>query len=183
MGKLKTWQEQLQEMVDNGISAAEEAQKNLSAKPFDYAEKFEADVREYSVKSLHKRYSDLSSTLFDQLRSANSRVGGYAGNLVSKLEKETVEQADTVSEAAEEAGQKVSRAAKSAGQEASRTAKSAGQEVSDTAQSAKKAVTGKTSESSSTAKTAKSASTAKSSTAKTQASTAKSEDESSSTSD
>ncbi len=171
MGKLKTWQEQLQEMVDNGISAAEEAQKNLSAKPFDYAEKFEADVREYSVKSLHKRYSDLSSTLFDQLRSVNSRVGGYAGNLVSKLEKETVEQADTVSEAAEDAGQ-----------EASRTAKSAGQEVSHTAQSAKKAVTGKTSESSSTAKTAKSASTAKSSTAKTQASTAKSEDESSSTS-
>ena len=157
MGKLKTWQEQLQEMVDNGISAAEEAQKNLSAKPFDYAEKFEADVREYSVKSLHKRYSDLRSTLFNQLRSVNSRVGGYAGNLVSKLEKEAVEQADTVSEAAEDAGQ-----------EASRTAKSAGQEVSHTAQSAKKAVTGKTSESSSTAKT--------------QASTAKSEDESSSTS-
>lgn len=171
MGKLKTWQEQLQEMVDNGISAAEEAQKNLSAKPFDYAEKLEADVREYSVKSLHKRYSDLSSTLFNQLRSVNSRVGGYAGNLVSKLEKEAVEQADTVSEAAEDAGQ-----------EASRTAKSAGQEVSQTAQSAKKAVTGETSESSSTAKTAKSASTAKSSTAKTQASTAKSEDESSSTS-
>ena len=157
MGKLKTWQEQLQEMVDNGISAAEEAQKNLSAKPFDYAEKLEADVREYSVKSLHKRYSDLSSTLFNQLRSVNSRVGGYAGNLVSKLEKEAVEQADTVSEAAEDAGQEVSR-----------TAKSAGQEVSHTAQSAKKAVTGKTSESSSTAKT--------------QASTAKSEDESNSTS-
>lgn len=162
MGKFKTWQEQLQEMVDNGINAAEEAQKNLSAKPFDYAEKFEANVREYSVKSLHKRYSDLSSTLFDQLRSVNSRVGGYAGNLVSKLEKETVEQADAVSEAAENAGQ-----------EASRTARSAGQEVSNTAQSAKKAVTGKT---------AKSASTAKSSTANTQAPTAKSEDVSSSTS-
>lgn len=162
MGKLKTWQEQLQEMVDNGISAAEEAQKNLSAKPFDYAEKLEAGAREYSVKSLHKRYSDLSSTLYDQLRSANSFVGGYAGSLASKLEKETVEQADAVSEAAEEAGQEASRTAKSASQEVSRTAKSAakeasraaksaGQEVSDTAQSAKKSVTGKTSESSSAA--------------------------------
>lgn len=162
MGKLRTWQEQLQEMVDNGISAAEEAQKNLSAKPFHYAEKIEAEVREYSVKSLHKRYSDLSSTLFDQLRSANSFVGGYAGSLASKLEKETVEQADAVSEAAEDAGQQasrtaksasqeVSRAAKSAGKEASRTAKSAGQEVSDSAQSAKNAVTGKASEFSSAA--------------------------------
>lgn len=160
MGKLKTWQEQLQEMVDNGISAAEEAQKSLAAKPFDYAEKFEADVREYSVKSLRKRYSDLSSALFERLRAVNNRLGGYAGDLVAKLEKETAEQADTVSEAAEEAGEEVAR----------------------TAQSAKKAVAGKTSGSTATAKTSKSASTAKSSAAKSQTSEAKSEGESNSTS-
>jgi hypothetical protein len=138
MGKLKSYQQQIQDIVDKGINAAEEQQKKLASKPFQYAEKLESEVREYSVKNLHARYEDYSGSLFDQLRSLNNRVGGYAASLVSKLEKEAVDSADTVSKAAEEAAD----------------------EVSETAESAKKTVEGQ--------KPAAKRSTAKSSTAKAQ---------------
>lgn len=110
MGKLKSYQEQLQDIVEKGINAAEEQQKKLSSKPFEYAEKLESEAREYSVKNLRTRYYGYSESLFDQLRSLNSRVGSFAADLVAKLEKEAAEGADTVSEAADD----VSDAAQSA---------------------------------------------------------------------
>ncbi|MGP9831686.1 hypothetical protein [Marinobacter sp. NSM] len=102
MGKLKSYQEQLQDIVEKGINAAEEQQKKLASKPFDYAEKLEAEAREYSVKTLRKRYTGYSENLFEQLRSLNSRFGNFAAELVAKLEKEAAEGADAVSEAAED---------------------------------------------------------------------------------
>jgi DNA repair ATPase RecN len=101
MGKLKSYQEQLQDIVEKGINAAEEQQKKLASKPFDYAEKLEAEAREYSVKTLRKRYTGYSENLFEQLRSLNSRFGNFAAELVAKLEKEAAEGADAVSGAAE----------------------------------------------------------------------------------
>lgn len=137
MGKLKSYQEQLQDIVEKGINAAEEQQKKLASKPFDYAEKLETEVREYSVKGLRKRYTGYSENLFGQLRSLNSRFGNFAAELVAKIEKEAAEGADTVSEAAEG--------------------------VSDAAQDAKKSVTAKKPAARKT--TARKASTAKSETA------------------
>lgn len=102
MGKLKSYQEQLQDIVEKGINAAEEQQKKLSSKPFEYAEKLESEAREYSVKNLRTRYYGYSESLFDQLRSLNSRVGSFAADLVAKLEKEAAEGADTVADAADE---------------------------------------------------------------------------------
>lgn len=65
MGKLKSYQEQLQDIVEKGINAAEEQQKKLASKPFDYAEKLEAEAREYSVKNLRERYNGYSENLFE----------------------------------------------------------------------------------------------------------------------
>ena len=110
MGKLKSYQEQIQEIVVKGINAAEEQQKKLVAKPFEYAEKLEADVREYSVKALRERYNEYSVSLFEQLRSLNERVNNFAADLVAKLEKEAAE----VAEGVEEAAKKVEEAAKPA---------------------------------------------------------------------
>ena len=101
MGKLKTYQEQLQEIVEKGINAAEEQQKKLASKPFEYAEKLESGAREYSVKTLRTRYYGYSENLFEQLRSLNTRFGSFAADLVAKLEKEVVESADEVAEAAD----------------------------------------------------------------------------------
>ena len=86
MGKLKTYQQQIQEIVEKGINAAEAQQKKLSAKPFEFAEKLESGAREYSVKSLRDRYNGYSETLFEQFRSLNLRMGGFASDIVSKLE-------------------------------------------------------------------------------------------------
>lgn len=107
MGKLKSYQEQLQDIVEKGINAAEEQQKKLASKPFDYAEKLETEVREYSVKGLRKRYTGYSENLFGQLRTLNSRFGNFAAELVAKLEKEAAEGADAVSDAAQDAKKSV----------------------------------------------------------------------------
>lgn len=113
MGKLKSYQEQIQDIVEKGINAAEEQQKKLSAKPFEYAEKLESEVREYSVKTLRDRYNGYSDNLFEQLRSLNTRFGNFAAELVAKLEKEAAEGADAVSEAAEEVSEAAQTAKKS----------------------------------------------------------------------
>ncbi|HTN33810.1 MAG TPA: hypothetical protein VL091_07390 [Marinobacter sp.] len=113
MGKLKSYQEQIQEIVANGINAAEEQQKKLAAKPFEYAEKLESGAREYSVKSLRKRYDGYSENLFEQLRTLNNRVGNFAAELVAKLEKEAAEGADAVSSAADDVSEAAQDAKKS----------------------------------------------------------------------
>jgi len=46
----------------------------------------ESGAREYSVKSLRDRYNGYSETLFEQFRSLNLRMGGFASDIVSKLE-------------------------------------------------------------------------------------------------
>ncbi|EMP54174.1 hypothetical protein MSNKSG1_17351 [Marinobacter santoriniensis NKSG1] len=112
MGKLKSYQEQLQDIVEKGINAAEEQQKKLASKPFEYAEKLESEAREYSVKTLRKRYDGYSESLFEQLRSLNSRFGSFAADLVAKLEKEAAEGADAVSDTAEEVAQSAQEAKK-----------------------------------------------------------------------
>ncbi|OZB04972.1 MAG: hypothetical protein B7X58_14405 [Marinobacter sp. 34-60-7] len=125
MGKLKSYQEQLQDIVEKGINAAEEQQKKLAAKPFEVAEKLEAEAREYSVKTLRKRYNGYSENLFGQLRSLNSRFGNFAADLVAKIEKEAAEGADAISEAAEDVSEAAQDAKKSVTQKTTAARKSA----------------------------------------------------------
>lgn len=108
MGKLKSYQQQLQEIVEKGINAAEEQQKKLAAKPFELAEKLESDVREYSVESLRNRYNGYSESLFEQLRNLNGRFGNFAAELVARIEKDVREGADAAIETAEEVKEVVS---------------------------------------------------------------------------
>ncbi|MEC7814861.1 MAG: hypothetical protein VX939_01200 [Pseudomonadota bacterium] len=124
MGKLKSYQEQLQDIVEKGINAAEEQQKKLAAKPFEVAEKLEAEAREYSVKTLRKRYNGYSENLFEQLRSLNSRFGNFAADLVAKIEKEAAEGADAISEAADDVSEAAQDAKKSVTQKTTAARKS-----------------------------------------------------------
>ncbi|OEY66486.1 hypothetical protein [Marinobacter sp. X15-166B] len=102
MSKLKAYQQQLQDIVEKGINAAEERQKKLSAKPFEFAEKLEADVREYSVQGLRNRYYGCSENVFERLRKLNGRFGNFAADLIARLEKDVQEGADAVVEVAED---------------------------------------------------------------------------------
>ena len=100
MGVLITYQQQLQDMVNKGIDAAEKQQKRLSAKPFDMAEKLEESARTHSVKSLRKSYYGYSENVFDQLRELNGMVGEFTSQLISRVEKQVAEGADVVEEGA-----------------------------------------------------------------------------------
>lgn len=100
MGVLITYQQQLQDMVNKGIDAAEKQQKRLSAKPFDMAEKLEESARTHSVKSLRKTYYGYSENVFDQLRELNGMVGEFTAQLISRVEKQVAESADTIVESA-----------------------------------------------------------------------------------
>ena len=133
MGKLKTYQQQIQEIVEKGINAAEEQQKKLSAKPFEYAEKLEAGAREYSVESLRTRYYGYSETLFEQFRSLNLRMGGFAANIVSKLEKEAAEGAEAVADAVADAADDVTSVAQSSKHKAAEGTDTVSEAVSDAA--------------------------------------------------
>lgn len=133
MGKLKTYQQQLQGIVDRGINAAEEQQKKISAKPFNFAEKLENDLRAYSVKTLRRRYYGYSDEVFDQLRSLNSRFSNFAGDLVAKLEREATESTDAISEAAESAVTEVSKTARKAASKVSDTTEEVASDVSEAA--------------------------------------------------
>jgi len=100
MGVLTTYQQQLQDMVNKGIDAAEKQQKRLSTKPFDMAEKLEESARTHSVKSLRKSYYGYSENVFDQLRELNGTVGEFTAQLISRVEKQVAEDADVVEEGA-----------------------------------------------------------------------------------
>jgi heparin binding hemagglutinin HbhA len=100
MGVLTTYQQQLQDMVNKGIDAAEKQQKRLSAKPFDMAEKLEESARTHSVKSLRKSYYGYSESVFDQLRELNGTVGEFTAQLISRVDKQVANGADTVKEGA-----------------------------------------------------------------------------------
>lgn len=102
MGVLTTYQQQLQDMVNKGIDAAEKQQKRLSAKPFDMAEKLEESARTHSVKSLRKSYYGYSENVFDQLRELNGMVGEFTSQLISRVEKQVTEGAVDVVAAAED---------------------------------------------------------------------------------
>lgn len=143
MGKLKSWQEQVQDMVEKGINAAEDSQKKLAERPFHYAEKLEKEVREYSVKGLRKRYYGASGAVFEQLRTLNTQVGSFAADLVAKLERETRETTGAVSKASSDAAKEVSKAADKSAKDVSSAARSANKEVSSAAKTASKEVSSK----------------------------------------
>jgi hypothetical protein len=60
---------------------------------------------------LRDRYNGYSETLFEQFRSLNLRMGGFASDIVSKIEKEAAEVTDDVSEGVADAADGVTSVA------------------------------------------------------------------------
>lgn len=114
MGKLKTYQEQVQEAVAKAIDAAEAQYAELAAKPFELAEKVEAEAKTYSVKALHDLHNEYATSLYSALRKLNERLNGYAADLIARIEKDVAEGAESVAEAADSVKKTVSETAKKA---------------------------------------------------------------------
>ena len=86
MSKLKSYQTQIQESIDKGISTVEEQYKALIARPFELAEKVEAEARTLSVKSLREKHDQAIDSLYDSLRTFNKKANEYVAEVIGKLE-------------------------------------------------------------------------------------------------
>lgn len=87
MSTIKTYQEQVQDVVAKAIDAVEEQYKALSQASFGYAEKLTSVE---TVKAKHDEYVTIAST---KARDVNKLVGGYASDLIAKFEKEAPKKA------------------------------------------------------------------------------------------
>ncbi len=98
MGKLQSFQTQVQDVVEKGIATVEEQHKAIAEKSFGYAEKVETEAKSYSIKTVQKLHDDAMGGVYESIRTFNARVNEYVSDLVNKVEK--VEEA--VEDAAEE---------------------------------------------------------------------------------
>lgn len=101
MATIRSYQEQVQEIVEKAINKAEEQYKNLAEKSFGYAEKL---VKLEKVKTKH---DDFATKAYDAAREVNKKIGGYTSELISKFEKEENTVKATVKKTAAAAKKKV----------------------------------------------------------------------------
>lgn len=88
MGKLKSYQEQVQEVIEKGINTVEEQHNSLIARPFELAEKVEKEAKSYSIQSVRDAHNEYANSMYSSLRKLNKRLGEYAAELIGRIEKE-----------------------------------------------------------------------------------------------
>jgi len=81
MESIKSYQEQVQEVVEKAITAVEEQYKVVADASFGYADKI------YNLDSVKTKHDDVATKAYDKARDVNKLVGEYAGDLISKFEK------------------------------------------------------------------------------------------------
>lgn len=81
MATIKSYQEQVQEIVEKAIATVEEQHKALSAASFSYAEKYT------KVDAVKTKYDEAVDFAYGKARQVNNLVNGYAGDLILKFEK------------------------------------------------------------------------------------------------
>ncbi|GAA3962268.1 hypothetical protein [Allohahella marinimesophila] len=86
MSKLKTYQEQVQEAVEKAVKTIEEQHRAVIAKPFEFAEKIEAEARSYSVKDLRAKHDKVLDSLYSSVLGLNTKVNTFAQDLIAKFE-------------------------------------------------------------------------------------------------
>ncbi|PID42140.1 MAG: hypothetical protein CSB48_11440 [Proteobacteria bacterium] len=121
MGKLKSFQEQIQETVARGINAVEEQHKMLAEKSFEYAEKMEAEAKAYSVTRVREMHNDAMANAYSFIRNLNDKLATATSDLLVKVEgqvEEAVEKVEEAAEKVEEAAEEVKAAARKAARSA-----------------------------------------------------------------
>lgn len=88
MGKLKSYQEQVQQVLSKGIDKAEQGHTKLIARPFDFAERVEKEAKSHSIKSVRQAHNKYAKNVYSSLRALNERANSFASDLISRLEKE-----------------------------------------------------------------------------------------------
>ena len=135
MSKLKTYQQQVQDVIEKSITRVEEQHKSLAERPFDLAEKLEKEAKAYSVTSIRSKHNDAATSAYEALRTWNKRLGGYAEDLIARFDKE----AANAKEGAEKTAAQAKSAAKKPAQKASGAKKTAAKKTQTAAKKTQKA--------------------------------------------
>lgn len=89
MGTIKSYQEQVQDIVAKAIAAVEEQHKAIAAASFEYIEKL------YKLDTVKAKHDEVAELAYSKAREVNKLVGDYTSEIIAKFEKEegTVDQA------------------------------------------------------------------------------------------
>lgn len=109
MATIKSYQEQVQDIVEKAISAVEEQHKALAQASFTYAEKL------YKLDTVKSKHDEVAELAYTKVREVNKKVGGFAAELIEKFEKPetTATKAKSTAKKATTAAKKKATAAKS----------------------------------------------------------------------
>ncbi|MFT6028448.1 MAG: hypothetical protein ACI8O8_000172 [Oleiphilaceae bacterium] len=90
MGTIKTYQEQVQDIIAKAISTVEEQHKAIAAASFEYIEKL------YKLDTVKAKHDEVAGIAYSKAREINKVVADYTADLIGKIEKdETTTQAKT----------------------------------------------------------------------------------------
>lgn len=82
MGTIKSYQEQVQEIVAKAISTVEEQHKAIAAASFEYIEKL------YKLDTVKAKHDEVAGLAYNKAREINKLVADYTADLIAKIEKE-----------------------------------------------------------------------------------------------
>lgn len=86
MATIKSYQEQVQEIVSKAIDAVETQHKAFAEASFGYAEKL------YKLETAKAKHDEYAGLAYGKVREANEFVASFAGDLISKYEKPVAEE-------------------------------------------------------------------------------------------
>ncbi|MDX1451029.1 MAG: hypothetical protein R3183_00625 [Oleiphilaceae bacterium] len=108
MATIKTYQEQVKEIVEKAINAVEEQHKALASASFTYAEKL------YKLDSVKSKHDEVAGIAYEKARDVNNKVASFAADLIAKFEKEEGKVKSTAKKASTTAKKKATSAKKAA---------------------------------------------------------------------
>jgi hypothetical protein len=82
MGTIKSYQEQVQEIVAKAISTVEEQHKAIAAASFEYIEKL------YKLDTVKAKHDEVAGIAYSKAREINKLVSDYTAELIAKIEKD-----------------------------------------------------------------------------------------------
>ena len=108
MATIKSYQEQIQEIVAKAIDAVESQHKALADASFGYAEKL------YKLDTAKAKHDEVATIAYDKARDANKFVADFAGDIIAKYEKPAAKKAPAKKAAAKKPAAKKAPAKKPA---------------------------------------------------------------------
>lgn len=104
MGTIKSYQEQVQDIVAKAISTVEEQHKAIAAASFEYIERL------YKLDTVKAKHDEVADIAYSKAREINKLVSEYTADLIAKIEKDETKAKTAVKKTAATAKKKATAA-------------------------------------------------------------------------